>query len=120
MKFIDIIRTISRETPEGATPQQIRARIKTDYPERYGTEAHRRNVEKGQYTSLDHALLAEIYIATRQAPDDSWRLSFPNEPSLLQMHAELESTKTAELRNGPMIDQATSLPDNARRTVWAG
>lgn len=69
MKFIDIIRAILRETPEGATPQQIRERIKADYPERYGTEAHRRNVEKGHYTSLDHALLAEIYIATRQASD---------------------------------------------------
>ena len=69
MKFIDIIRTILRETPEGATPQQIRERIKAEYPERYGTEAHQRNVEKGNYSSLDHALLAEIYIAARQASD---------------------------------------------------
>lgn len=69
MKFIDVIRTILRETPEGATPQQIRERMKAEYPERYGTEAHRRNVEKGHYNSLDHALLAEIYIATRQASD---------------------------------------------------
>lgn len=69
MKFIDLIRTILRERPEGATPQQIRDKIKSDYPEWYGTESHQRNVDKGHYNNLDHALLAEIYIATRQASD---------------------------------------------------
>ena len=69
MKFIDLIRTILRERPEGATPQQIRDQIKSDYPDWYGTEAHQRNVDKGHYNNLDHALLAEIYVATRQASD---------------------------------------------------
>jgi len=69
MKFIDLIRTILRSKPQGATSQQIRDRIKEDYPDWYGTEAHRRNVAKGHYNNLDHALLAEIYVATRQASD---------------------------------------------------
>lgn len=69
MKFIDIIRSILRECPSGMTPQEIRDQIKAEYPDRYGTEAHRRNVDKGHYNNLDHALLAEIYIATRQASD---------------------------------------------------
>lgn len=69
MKFIDLIRTILRNKPGGATPQQIRDQIKVQYPDWYGTEAHRRNVEKGHYNNLDHALLAEIYISTRQASD---------------------------------------------------
>lgn len=69
MKFIDIIRSILRERPSGMTPQEIRDHIKAEYPDRYGTEAHLRNVDKGHYNNLDHALLAEIYIATRQASD---------------------------------------------------
>src|SRR5262249_36762580 len=47
------------------TPQQIRDKIKTQYPEFYGTESHKRNVEKGHYQSIDHALLAQIYTLVR-------------------------------------------------------
>ena len=49
------------------TPQQIRETIKASYPDFYGTESHRRNVEKGHYKDLDHALLAQIYVASRTA-----------------------------------------------------
>jgi hypothetical protein len=49
------------------TPQQIRETIKGNYPDFYGTESHRRNVEKGHYKDLDHALLAQIYVASRTA-----------------------------------------------------
>lgn len=49
------------------TPQQLRDRIKTDHPDYYGTESHRRDVEKGHYKDLDHALLAQIYVAARSA-----------------------------------------------------
>lgn len=68
-KFIDVIRTILRDKPKGATPQQIRDQIKSQYPEWYDTDAHRRNVEKGHCSNLDHALLAQIYVVTRQASD---------------------------------------------------
>jgi hypothetical protein len=47
------------------TPQQIRDAIKANHPDFYGTESHRRNVDKGHYKDLDHALLAQIYIASR-------------------------------------------------------
>jgi hypothetical protein len=53
--------------PEGMTPQQIRETIKANYPDFYGTESHRRNVEKGYYKDVDHALLAQIYAASRTA-----------------------------------------------------
>src|SRR5712671_3745641 len=49
------------------TPQQLRDKIKMDHPDYYGTDSHRRNVEKGHYKDLDHALLAQIYIAARSA-----------------------------------------------------
>jgi hypothetical protein len=49
------------------TPQQIRETIKANYPEFYGTASHRRNVEKGHYKDVDHALLAQIYVVSRTA-----------------------------------------------------
>ena len=65
MSFADLIRQILRANPEGMTPQQIRETVKSNYPTFYGTESHRRNVEKGHYKGLDHALLAQIYVASR-------------------------------------------------------
>jgi hypothetical protein len=51
------------------TPQQLRDTIKAEYPEFYATDSHHRNVEKGHYKDLDHALLAQIYVASRTAGD---------------------------------------------------
>jgi hypothetical protein len=53
--------------PEGMTPRQIREIIKVKYPDFYGTESHRRNVEKGHYKNVDHAVEAQIYSASRTA-----------------------------------------------------
>ncbi len=69
MKFIDAIRRILASSADGKTPQQIRDTIKVEYPDLYGTESHHKNVEGGHYKDLDHALLAQIYTAVRQAPD---------------------------------------------------
>jgi hypothetical protein len=67
MSFFDLIRQILRAHPEGMTPQELRDKIKADHPDYYGTESHRRNVERGHYKDLDHALLAQIYVAARSA-----------------------------------------------------
>ena len=67
MSFFEIVRQILRSNPEGLTPQQIRDIVKGAYPAFYGTESHRRNVESGNYKDLDHALVAQIYIAARSA-----------------------------------------------------
>lgn len=67
MSFFELVRQILRLHPKGMTPQQLRDKIKADYPDHYGTESHRRNVEKGHYKDLDHALLAQIYVASRTA-----------------------------------------------------
>ena len=67
MSFVDLVRQILRSQPEGMTPQQIRETVKAHYGDFYGTESHRRNVEKGHYKDLDHALLAQIYSASRIA-----------------------------------------------------
>jgi hypothetical protein len=69
MGLLEVIRKILQSKPEGLTPQELRETIKVEYPALYGTESHRRNVEKGHYKDLDHALLAQIYVAYRAAPD---------------------------------------------------
>lgn len=69
MTFSDVIRNILRSAPEGLTSQQIRDVIKKDYPDFYGTESHKRNVEKGHYGNIEHALLAQIYVVPRYAND---------------------------------------------------
>ncbi len=61
MGLSDAVVSILAKASESLTPQEIRDRIKTEYPDLYGTESHVRNVEKGHYHDLDHALLAQIY-----------------------------------------------------------
>ena len=65
MTFAELLHQILRDQTEGMTPQQIRETIKLKYPSFYGTESHQRNVAKGHYNDLDHALLAQIYVASR-------------------------------------------------------
>ncbi len=61
MKFIGIIIIILRKANSPLTPQEIRAEIKENHTQFYGTASHRSNVAKGHYKDLDHALLAQIY-----------------------------------------------------------
>lgn len=84
------------------TPQEIRNHIKAEYPERYGSEAHRRNVDKGHYNSLDHALLAEIYISTRQASDIYSDKS--TRPMTLTLEAASPIDEPAELEASDTIE----------------
>jgi len=67
MNFTSTVREILSEASEPLTPQIIRERIKADYAQHYGTESHRRNVAKGHYKDLDHALLAQIYLSVRNS-----------------------------------------------------
>jgi len=65
MKFVDIVKEILTTSAIKMTPQEIRDVIKTEYPNFYGTQSHIRNVDKGHYKDLDHALLAQIYTVIR-------------------------------------------------------
>jgi len=65
MTFAEIIKRVLLSVREPRTPQEIRELIKRDYPSLYGTQSHIRNVEKGHYKNLDHALLAQIYGVVR-------------------------------------------------------
>jgi len=58
--FADIVRKVV-STSGPMTPQDLCKLIKENHPHYYGTPSHMRNVAKGYYKDLDHALLARIY-----------------------------------------------------------
>lgn len=61
MTFVDVVKDILASTSDPITPQGIRELIKKKYPQYYGTPSHIKNVAKGHYKNIDHALLAQIY-----------------------------------------------------------
>jgi hypothetical protein len=61
MKFNDIVRNMLSSASGPLTPQEIRDQVKMRHPDFYGTSSHLRNVERGHYNDIDHALLAQIY-----------------------------------------------------------
>jgi hypothetical protein len=65
----DAIKEVLLSSASPLTPQEIRDTIKARHPQLYNTESHQRNVSKGHYNSLDHALLAQIYGMTRTNED---------------------------------------------------
>lgn len=64
MKFSEVVKYILSLTSDPMTPQEIRDHVKLKHPDFYGTPAHHKNVERGHYKDLDHALLAQIYTLT--------------------------------------------------------
>jgi hypothetical protein len=65
MKLSEAVYDVISGAPAAVTPQHVRDEIKRRYPDLYGTDMARRNVEKGNYHDLDHALLAPIYTICR-------------------------------------------------------
>ena len=62
MGLSEAVVSILEKASEPFTPQEIRDRIKVQYPDLYGTESHVPNVEKGHYHDLDHARArADLY-----------------------------------------------------------
>lgn len=120
MSFSELIKSILRERPQGLTPQQIREIIKRDHPTYYGTEAHQRNVEKGHYKDLEHALLAQIYVTSRNGGQFYVDKSFKpfvmslvpgaaQEPDLVDEGIEAESLEKLEAGIGRLYVLGTSL-----------
>ena len=65
MTFVEVVRQVLVSQGAPMTPQEIREKIIKNFPEFYGTESHKRNVERGHYQNIDHALLAQIYSVVR-------------------------------------------------------
>jgi hypothetical protein len=100
VKFSEVIREILSKNTEGLSPQEIRDIVKLEYPEFYGTESHHSNVKKGNYQNLDHALLAQIYTASRSLNDVfSDKTVKPMKLSLLTTETDLSVNDDISLEN---------------------
>jgi hypothetical protein len=108
MSFVNAIRKILSDNTEGLTPQQIRDEIKVNYPQYYGTETHIKNVDNRNYTSIDNAVLAQIYASASQATDividrssKPQIFSIQSEDDISQINQDLVSVENIEqLENG--------------------
>lgn len=60
-KFNDAVVQIVGNNSSAVTPQEIRDRIKQQFPSLCDTAAQRRSVESKHHSDVDHALLAQIY-----------------------------------------------------------
>lgn len=90
MKLTEAVYQIVSGAGKSVTPQFIRQEIKRLYPDLYGTESARRNVEKGNYHDLDHALLAPIYTICRT--DDRYLIDRSTKP----FHVTVATEPTVE------------------------
>lgn len=100
MTFTEAVKQILLSGAMPMTPQEIRDKIKTQYPEFYGTESHKRNVEKGHYQSIDHALLAQIYSLVRT--NDSFFCDQTTKPMKVSLTNDTEEI-------GPAIEDFESV-----------
>lgn len=69
MKFKDVVSKIVADNPGGISPPDIQRQIEKEFPEFFGTLSHVKNVERGNYTDLHHALKAQVYSLVRQSDD---------------------------------------------------
>jgi hypothetical protein len=100
MTFTEAVKQILLSESSAMTPQEIKDKIKTEYPDFYGTESHKNNVEKGHYQNIDHALLAQIYSLVRM--NDSFFCDKSTKPMKVSLVAiDIEET-------GPVIEDYES------------
>lgn len=78
MKLTEAVYQVISTADGPVTPQYVREEIKRRYPILYGTDAAKRNVEKGNYHDLEHALLAPIYTICRS--DDRYFIDRSTRP----------------------------------------
>jgi len=103
MKLTDAVFEIASRATSPVTPQFIRDEIKRDHPELYETDAARRNVEKGNYHDLDHALLAPIYTICRT--DDRYLIDRSTRPFQVSVRVEPTLEDALETSIGEDPDQ---------------
>ncbi|MGH7950588.1 MAG: GIY-YIG nuclease family protein [Limisphaerales bacterium] len=104
MQFIDAVTQIIQDANSSLTPLEIREQLKIKHPQFYNTEAHRHDVEKGNYQSLDHALLAQVYRLARNSRFICDRSSRPMKLSIsdleeIQNEEETDFVSVEEVEN---------------------
>lgn len=107
MKLSNTIFSIVSHANESITPQDIRGRIKHDFPSLYGTAAAKRSVEAGHYKDIDHALLASIYTAVRN--DDRYLIDRSTRPYRVSVESREAIEEALETPEGEDPEQVTGL-----------
>jgi len=108
MDFFELLKSILSNAPQGLSPKEIREIIKENNPEFYRTQKHQEQVKKGNYQSLDHALMAQVYryannsqiFADRSQTPMLLSLVANNETANLSIHEDLESNDLDQLEKG--------------------
>ena len=91
VSFVNAIKEIIANSPK--TPQEIREEIKHNYPYLYGTEVHQRNVEKGHYQDIPHAVLAQIYSQTKN--NKNFLIDKTTKPLTIGLNKHIKSSTTS-------------------------
>lgn len=107
MKLSDTVFAIVADANQSITPQDIRARIKQDFPFLYGTDAAKRSVVAGHYKDIDHALLASIYTAVRK--DDRYLIDRSAKPYRVSVESSEAVEEALEPSEGEDPEQVTGL-----------
>lgn len=96
MTFVEVVKQVLISQGAPMTPQEIRDKIITEYPVYYGTESHKKNVERGHYQNIDHALLAQIYSVVKT--NDSFFCDRTTKPMKISIVEENEE-ETPEIED---------------------
>lgn len=107
MGLSETIFSIVKNAGASVTPQEIRARIKRDFPSLYDTEAARRSVMAGHYKDVDHALLAAIYTIVRN--DDRYLIDRSTRPYRVSIEANDAFEETLDVIDGEDPEQAAGV-----------
>jgi len=118
MTFKETIIQIITSSNCPITPQEIRSKIKAEYPSFFGTSTQQLNVMKGHYKDLDHALLAQIYTTVRSG--STFVCDKTQKPMLISLGETLKEKTKVKLKmdksykNQPFADNIEGLLKNLK------
>ncbi|WP_257820129.1 GIY-YIG nuclease family protein [Burkholderia glumae] len=107
MKLSDTIFHIVANASHSITPQDVRDRIKQEFPALCGTDAAKRSVDAGHYKDIDHVLLASIYTAVRN--DDRYLIDRSTKPYRVSVESSEAVEEALETPEGEDPEQVMGL-----------
>jgi T5orf172 domain len=107
MKLPEAVFAVVSGGSVGMTPQQIRDRVKEEYPQFYGMESAKRAVEAGHSNDLDHSLLQSIYTTVKN--DDRYAIDRSTKPYRVSIESSdaIDQALDADLGEDP--EQTTGI-----------
>lgn len=94
MKKSEAIYETIKQAGKPITPQEVKEKIKENFPEFYATDSHKRAVDKKTFNSLDHALLADVYTYVKQS--GRFLIDQSVKPYTISLAANEEASETVD------------------------